>query len=85
MKTFSEFLNELAGRVGAGTLADQIGMDAGAFSRFRSGQGTISLARLEKLLQQSGICLVTCEEKERLETALETISELWKSERRKKK
>ena len=84
MKTFSDFLNELTGRMGQGTLADQIGMDGANLSRFRSGQGTITLASLEKLFDAAGACIVSCAERQRLEDALETLSELWRNERKKR-
>ncbi len=81
MKTFSDFLSELTGQVGQGTLADQIGMDGANLSRFRSGQGTISLACLDKLFEIADACIVSCADRRRLEDALETISKLWSQEK----
>lgn len=94
MRQFANFISNLVGKKGAGSLADEIRYDAGAFSRFRSGQGAISLEKIDEILELGGALIISKEEfkqiedgyKEeirRLKDALELQSDLWKEERRK--
>ena len=82
MTTFSNFLNSLTAKMGQGTLADEIGIDGAALSRFKSGQGTINLAALDKIFKIANVTIIPRAELRKMEDALETISELWKKERR---
>ncbi len=84
MKKFCLFLNDLVSRHGQGTLADTIGVDDSALSRFRSGQGSLPLLAIEKLLDADDVVIIPKEQMKRLEDALETISDLWKQERKSK-
>ena len=84
MKAFSELLNDLVGKMGQGTLADQLGIDGATLSRFRSGQGSISLSNVDKIFELAEACILPCAEQRRLEDALETLSELWRNERKKR-
>jgi hypothetical protein len=83
MKPFSTFLSDLVGKMGQGTLADQLGIDGALLSRFRSGQGALCQEKIDKIFELAGACIVPCEEKRRMEDTLETISDLWRKERRK--
>lgn len=84
MRAFTEFLNRLVGEIGQGTLADQIGADGATLSRFRSGQGSLSMEAVDKLLDVGNAVIIQRTEWEKLEGALETISDLWKIERKRK-
>jgi putative protein kinase ArgK-like GTPase of G3E family len=83
MKPFSEFLNELVGKMGQGALADQMGIDGAALSRFRSGQGSISLDKVDKVLEVADAVIVSKADRRKLEDALATVSDLWSKERQK--
>lgn len=83
MKIFSEFLNGVVGKMGQGSLADALGVDGSTISRFRSGQGPLCLEKIDKIFEIGNACIITREEKQRLEDALETVSDLWRRERRK--
>jgi len=55
---FDDHLQELVSRYGLTNLASAIGMDKGALSRFKNGEGNISMADLEALLDYADIALV---------------------------
>jgi len=82
MKTFEIFLGELIDKVGQGTLADKLGIDGSTLSRFRSGQGNISMQTVEKILAIGDGALVSRPELRKLEDALEVVSDLWKRARK---
>lgn len=82
MTTFLEFLNDLISKHGQGALADQVKSDGSILSRFRSGQGTLSINTIEALLQAGDAVITTKEEFRKLQDALDTVSELWRKERK---
>ena len=79
----TELLNELVDRMGQGTLADQCGMDDSTLSRFRSGNGSISLRHLEKIFEVANVVVISRSRLRKIEDALEVVTDLWKEERRK--
>ena len=83
MKTFSQYLNELAGKLGQGKVADEAGVDPGLFSKFKNGQGCLNLEAIEKLLKIEDSGIISSSESRKLEDALAIVSDLWKSEREK--
>ncbi len=85
MKQFSDLLNRLVSEMGQGSLADMLKIDGSALSRFRSGQGCAPIAVVDHLLDIGKAMIVSREDIARLEDALETISELWRQERNRKK
>ncbi len=82
MNDFSSFLNDLIGHVGLGRLADETDIDPAALSRFRSDQGSLGLKKIDALLARGNAMIVTAEDLQKMEETLETISDLWKAERR---
>lgn len=84
MKTFSDFLNSEVGKRGLGTLADQIKVDSAVLSKYRSGQGAMMLYAIDNLFELAGVVIISKEDLRKLEDTLETMSDLWKEERRKK-
>lgn len=81
MHNFEDYLNEIVGRIGLGTLADQLEIDPAALSRFRSGQGSLPLSAIDKILRAGNVAIVRREEWRKVEDALEVMSDLWKRER----
>ncbi len=75
---FSDLLNDLCTIHGQGKLADQIGMDPAQFSRFKSGDGNISLKHLEALLSFSDCMILPSGDVKRLMLSFYTVSELWR-------
>ena len=82
MKSFEIFLAELIDKHGQGTLADKLEVDAATLSRFRSGQGTISLKDLEKILRLGDGAIISRSQLRKLEDALEVLSTLWSKSRK---
>jgi len=82
LKSFESFLNELVDKTGQGTLADKIGIDGAMLSRFRSGQGSLNIQTIEKILHVGDGAIVGRGELRRLEDALEVLSDLWKKARK---
>jgi len=74
----ADLLQDLCNRYGQGTLADQIGMDPAAFSRFKNGDGNISLKHLEALFSEANITILPESDVKRLVMSFFTISDLWK-------
>jgi len=79
--TFLEYLNDLIAKHGQGALADQVKSDGSILSRFRSGQGPISLYTLEELLKAGNVMIIPRAELRQLEDSLATVSDLWRKER----
>ena len=82
--TFQELIAELVNRHGQGTLADMIGVDGSTMSRFRSGQGTINIASLEKLFEIARVEIITKQDLDGFEYVLSFITGLWNRERTKR-
>ena len=82
LKSFEIYLSELVDKMGQGTLADKLETDSSTLSRFRSGQGTISLKTIEKALTLGDAVIVSRGRLRRVEDALEVVSDLWKQARR---
>ncbi len=76
--SFSEVLNELCAKYGQGALADEIGMDPAALSRFKNGEGTISLKKIEALLSFSDMSLIATDDIKNLYISFFTMSDLLK-------
>ena len=81
---FQDLISEMVNRHGQGTLADMIGVDGATMSRFRSGQGTINVASLEKLFEVAGVEIVTKEDLEGFEHVIAFVTNLWSRERAKR-
>lgn len=75
---FSDLLNDLCTKHGQGSLADSIGMDPAAFSRFKNGDGNISLKNLEALLSFSDVMILPESDVKRLMMSFFTVNDLWK-------
>jgi len=82
MKSFEIFLAELIDKHGQATLADKLGIDAATMSRFRSGQGTISLKDLERVLRLGDGAIISRSQLRKMEDALEVVTDLWKKSRK---
>ena len=77
-QSFRDLLNELCSKHGQGSLADQIGMDAAQFSRFKNGDGNISMKHLEALLAFSEAIILPENDVKRLIMSFFTVNDLWK-------
>ena len=82
MKPFELLLSELIDKMGQGTLADKIGIDQSLLSRFRSGQGAITLSVIEKIMVIADALVISRGEVRRLEDAFEVATDLWKKARK---
>lgn len=82
MKQFSDLLNRLVSEKGQGSLADELRIDGSALSRFRSGQGCAPIGVVDQVLDLGNAVIISRQELKRLEDALETVSDLWKEERK---
>ncbi len=82
MRSLEAFLGDLIDKMGQGTVADKIGVDASLLSRFRSGQGSMGLEMIERLLILGDGAIMSRSHLRRLEDALETVSALWAKARK---
>lgn len=57
-QTVTDIVSDLCARLGQGAVADEIGMDPAQFSRFKNGEGNISLAKIEALLKLADCVVV---------------------------
>lgn len=53
-----DIVQDLVSRCGLAALADEIGVDKAALSRFRSGEGALTLPVIEKLLDSAEVLIV---------------------------
>jgi hypothetical protein len=84
VKAFSDFLNRLISEKGQGALADEVKIDGAALCRFRSGQGNAPISVIDAALEIGQAVIISRQELKKLEDALDTVSDLWKAERRRK-
>lgn len=63
-------VQEVTNHCGLATLADEIGVDKSAISRFRSGEGALNMAAIEKILDVAGMMIVS---KERYAAMLSSV------------
>jgi|GEM_PF-6353846 len=56
---FGDLLQEMVSRYGLTTLANEIGMDAGALSKFKNGDGNISMKNLESLMKYAEVIMIS--------------------------
>lgn len=82
MKSFETFLNDLVEKLGQGTLADKLEIDGSSLSRFRSGQGSIQIQIIERILIMGDGAIVSRSDLRRLEDAFEVATDLWKKARK---
>jgi len=80
--TLRELAHELNGKYGQGTVADKIGVDPAAYSRFLSGENGLKLDKVQALLDLAGVCVIQKQDLEDLEMALATVTKMWERERR---
>jgi len=73
-----DLLNELCVKHGQGSLADQIGMDPAAFSRFKNGDGNINMKHLEALLEFSDATIIPTDDLRRIIQSVFTANDMWK-------
>lgn len=62
-------------------VAEKIGETDSTISRFRSGQGGLTIGALQRLLDSYGLSVEPSDGQKRLEDALEVVSDLWKRAR----
>ena len=74
----SDLLHDLISKHGQTTLANQIGIDSSALSRFKNGEGNISLEHLEKLLSEADVILIERERYKRIIHSIITMNEFLK-------
>ena len=83
-QTLRELLMDLCNKHGQGKLADQVGIDPAAFSRFRNGEGNISLKDLEAVLSFANVVIIPDEIMKNLFISLCTGYDLLKKSAQKK-
>jgi hypothetical protein len=66
-------------------LADEVGCDGAALSRFISGEGPLKLEQIERIMRISGVRIITEKHYSDLHTALEVMSRLWMEDRSQQK
>lgn len=71
-----DVVHELTAKYGLTTLAEQIGVDKAALSRFRSGDGALTLAHIESLLEVGGLMIVRKERYRAMLSAVVLFSDL---------
>lgn len=77
---FSDAIIELIDKHGGKVVADEIGVDNSALSRFRSGHTGMTLEKLDRLLQFSGYTLMTKNHHRDTKKAVVTIAAMLKEE-----
>jgi len=75
---FSDLLQEMISRNGLTTLANAVGMDAGSLSKFKNGEGNISMKNLESLIEYGDVVLITRDRYRRMIEVPITMIELLK-------
>jgi len=75
---FSDLLQEMISRNGLTTLANAVGMDAGSLSKFKNGEGNISMKNLESLIEHGDVVLITRDRYRRMIEVPITMIELLK-------
>lgn len=73
-----DIIQELVARKGIQTLADEIGVDKSALSRFKNGEGALVLRDVEKILEIAGVTIMPAVRYRRLISNLISMSELLK-------
>ena len=63
-------VQEVTNQCGLTSLAEEIGVDKSAISRFRSGEGALSMAAVQKILDHAGVMIVS---KERYTAMLSSV------------
>ena len=76
--TLSDCLHDLISKHGQTTLANNIGLDVSALSRFKNGEGNISLAHLEALFKEADIILINRNRYKRILNTIITLNEFLK-------
>jgi transcriptional regulator with XRE-family HTH domain len=71
----SDLVHNLTTRHGLETLANELGVDKSALSRFKNGEGALSLDAIEKILTAGGVVLIEEQRYRRLFYALISHSE----------
>jgi len=75
---FSDLLQDMVSKNGITTLANEVGMDAGALSNFKNGKGSISLKNLENLLKYADVVMISRDRYRRMMEMPITMSEFLK-------
>ncbi len=81
---FVELIEKLVNEHGQGTLADMVEVDSSTLSRFRSGQGTINITVLQKILDVAEVGIISRKDLAGYEDTLSFITDLWNRERAKR-
>ena len=74
----SDVVHELVSQNGLTNLADEIGINKSALSRFKNGEGALTLGDIEKILQFGEITIIPSVRYRRLISNLISMSELLK-------
>jgi hypothetical protein len=73
-----DVIQELTNRCGLATLADELGIDKAQLSRFRSGDGGLTLENIEKLLTNADVVIIPRTKYLRIIQSLVTANDLLK-------
>jgi transcriptional regulator with XRE-family HTH domain len=76
--TLGDVLHECISKHGLVTLANELGIDKSALSRFKNGEGALTLEHIEKLLGYSDVVLIQNHRYHRLMSTIITLSEFLK-------
>jgi transcriptional regulator with XRE-family HTH domain len=75
---FSEMLEDLVSGRSQTVVAEEAGMDQSKLSRFKNGEGTLSLKDIDKLMELADASVITRRQEKNLTTTIFTLAELWK-------
>jgi len=75
---FEDIIQELTNRCGLATLAEALGIDKAQLSRFRSGDGGLTLDNVEKLLTNAEVIIIPRAKYLRIIQSLVTANDLLK-------
>lgn len=76
--SFSDLLQDLVSKHGLTTIANELDIDKAALSRFKNGDGNLSLADVDKLLTFDGFVLIPRARYKRIINSFITLSEFFK-------
>ncbi len=76
-----ELITKVISDHGQSSVAESIGESDSTLSRFRSGQGGMTIGAIQRLLDEYDMTITPKNHEQKLEDALEVITDLWKKAR----
>ena len=78
-----DLIRELCTQYSQETIAHKLEIDPGSFSKFISGERGLTADKYDKLLCLARATIIKQTDYERLEDAFDTVTDMWKSAKRK--